>query len=516
MTAAAGIFEDMSIARSWRVHGAALLLLVLFIGLSFFDSVEDVIQVWWISPAYSHCFLIIPISAWLVWEKRDVLSRIRPVVELRVLWAVPVLLLLWWMADLATINEARQFAIVGLVQVAIAAMLGLRVYRQIWFAALYLFFLVPAGQYLVAPMQRFAAAFADMVLTFSGVAHHTEGTLIELTNGTFEVAEACAGLRFLIATVALGVLFAYMMFRKWYKIVLFLLACIVIPLIGNGLRVAGIILLAHFTSNQYGVGADHLVYGWGFNVAILLLVLALGSFFRDHIKEAETVVPESGAGEPLPKIALAFGAMALLIFIGPAAARWQQERPIQPHVSGLLGALNIPGWRTADIVDDWRPDYRGADARLLFSLAPNGSPPAPPVDAYVVYYARAQAAHALTAHKNLMWNSDVWTLNSSGNAMARLAGRTIALQESIITSPAGRRIVWSCYWIDGRFTTSPFAVKLLQIPAALSGREGQAMVAVSTAVDSTDVEARARLSQALLALKDLPARLDSVNSSPSQ
>jgi hypothetical protein len=90
------------------------------------------------------------------------------------------------------------------------------------------------------------------------------------------------------------------------------------------------------------------------------------------------------------------------------------------------------------------------------------------------------------------------------------------MQESTISSPAGRRIVWSTYWIDGRFTTSPFAVKLLQIPAALRGREGQAIIALSTAVDSTDAQARARLSQAMLALRELPGRLDSVNTNSSR
>src|SRR6185312_712364 len=99
----------------------------------------------------------------------------------------------------------------------------------------------------------------------------------------FEIAEACAGLRFMIATVALGVIFAYISFRKWYKIALFMLSCVIIPLVGNGLRVVGIIVLAHYTNNRYGAGADHVLYGWGFNIAILLVLFFIGSFFRDPI-----------------------------------------------------------------------------------------------------------------------------------------------------------------------------------------------------------------------------------------
>lgn len=511
MTAMASVTADMSVTRSWRVHGAALALLVLITLLSFFDSVADAVQVWWEYPTYSHCFLIVPISLWLIWEKREALGRIRPVVELRALWAVPVPLLLWWMGELAAINEVRQFAIVGLIQVAIVAMLGLRVYRQIWFAALYLFFLVPAGQYLIAPMQRFAAGFADIFLTLFGVPHHTEGTLIELTNGTFEVAEACAGLRFLIATVALGVLFAHMMFRKWYKVVLFLAACVVVPLVGNGFRIVGIILLAHFTNNEYGIGADHLLYGWVSNVAILLVLFLLGSLFRDQIPESKIFPVNGGQTESMPKILAVFVAIALLTIAGPALARWQQNRPVEPHVAGLLAPMAIPGWRTADAADDWQPDYSGADAQLMVSLKPDDQVPGPTVDLYVVYYARAQAAHALTAHLNHLWNGDVWKPVSSQRVEVPVRWGSVDMQESIVTSAFGRRMVWSSYWIDGHFTPSSLAVKLLQIPAALRGREGQAVVAVSTAVEGTDDDARTRLSRAMTALQDLPGRLNSVN-----
>ena len=221
----------------WLVHGLALGGLVALILVAFHDAVGAAIQVWWVSPTYSHCFLIVPIAAWLVWERRAILSDVAPNLEPRALWALPLLLLIWWMGELSTINEVRQFAVVAMVQVAIVSMLGLSVYRLIWFPALYLFFLVPTGEYLIGPMQNFATTFADVSLNLLGVPHFTQGTFIDLSNGRFEIAEACAGLRFLIATIALGVLFCYMMLRKWYKIVIFLLSCVVVPLIGNGLRV---------------------------------------------------------------------------------------------------------------------------------------------------------------------------------------------------------------------------------------------------------------------------------------
>ena len=503
---------DMTIAQSWRVHGIALALLISLILLQFIDQVATATEVWWSYETYSHCFLVIPISLYLVWEKREQLRQIRPTVEWRVLWAAPILLFAWWLGELAAINELRQLAIVGLIQMAIVAMLGLRVFKLIWFPVLYLIFLVPAGQYLIGPMQRFATLFVDACLNLIAMPHHTEGTLIELTNGRFEIAEACAGLRFLIATVALGVLFAYMMFRKWYKVVLFLVACVVVPLIGNGLRVVGIILLAHYTSNQYGIGADHLVYGWGFNVAILLLLFLLGSLFRDPPDSKPDVEVSDTRTDGLPKVSAVLIVATILIVSGPALARWQDSRTVTPSYAGLLKPMTIAGWRIAEPMGGWHPSFPDADASLALALAPNEPLAGSAVDLYVVYYARTRMAHALTAHNNHLWDDEVWTLIGTGSVQANLHGQAIQMQEWVVSSPAERRIIWASYWIDGRFTANPMTVKLLQIPAALSGREGQAIVAVSTGVEGSDDEARARLSQTLLALPDLPDRLNSVTS----
>ncbi len=511
MTTLEAATPDPSLMKSWRIQGAALGLLVLLILVQFRQAVADAVQVWWIYPTYSHCFLIVPISLWLIWEKRDQLAYVQPRVDGRALLAVPVLLFLWWIGQISTIHELQQFAVVGLVQVAIVAMLGTQVYRKIWFPALYLFFLVPTGEYLIAPMQRFATLFADIGLSILQIPHYTHGTLIDLSNGSFEIAEACAGLRFLIATVVLGILFAYITFRKWYKIALFLLGCVVVPLIGNGLRVIGIILLAHFTNNEYGAGADHLVYGWGFNVAILLVVFWLGSRFADHIDDRVDESPTTQMPNALAKTFVVFLSAAILVSLGPAFASWHDLQRQPSALSNLNKPMQLQGWRAEKTTDNWQPAYSQMDAKLVLSLTPSESLATSPVDLYVAYYARARTIEALASKLNHPWNNDTWRLLTSGNATAHLDGRNIQMQEWIVTSPAGRRLIWTFYWVNGHFASSSRAVKLLLIPAALEGHEGQALVSISTAINSSNDDARRRLSSALTALKDLPARLNAAN-----
>jgi len=493
-------------AQAWFRHTIALAALLLLTLVAFRSSVSAALTVWWVSPTYSHCFLIIPIVLWLIWEKRAVLATLSPGLAPQALLVMPVLTLAWWMGELAAINEVQQYAVVGLIQAAIVALLGVNVARAIRFPIFYLLFLVPTGEYLIVPMQHFATKFVDISLNLLGVVHYTEGTTFELTSGRYEIAEACAGLRFLIATVSLGVLFAYMMFRKVHKIALFLIACVAVPLIGNGLRCVGIIMIAYLSGNEYGAGADHIVYGWGFNVAILLVLGGVGYLFRDDFSEKTEVRTST----PLPprRLAAVTALAGLLLSAGPAIAWWHDNYFVPPDMTAIAQPFQTTSWNQGAASPSWHPEFSGADIQAAASIAP---PDGLPIDLYLGYYARPRPGHSMTAHLNQFWEDKVWTLADAGNVTAKFGNDTVQFQEWIVTSRTGRRMIWSSYWVNGHFTTSLFKVKILQATAALQGHEGQAVIILSTMTDTAPEEARRRLSQGLLELNQLPIRLDQTN-----
>lgn len=501
--------SDRMTARAWLRHGAALAALLALTLVIFRDAVAAALHVWIVSPTYSHCFLIVPIVLWLVWEKRAALSATAPGLFLPVLLLTPVLGLMWWMGQLLAINEVQQYAVVGMMQTLIVALFGLNVIRVIWFPVLYLVFLVPTGEYLIGPMQRFAAQFVDIGLTFLNIPHYLQGTTFDLTNGRFEIAEACAGLRFLIATVTLGVLFSYMMFRKPIKTALFLVASVVVPLIGNGLRCVAIIVLAHFTNNAYGAGADHIVYGWGFNVAILLVLGVVGAFFRDDVTEvfAGRLQPPASAG----RLAAASLFAAVLVSAGPAIAFWHDTHAASSDLRAIANPFLLPGWQQVAASESWRPSFSGFDAQASAAIVAGERLDALPVDLYLAYYARPRPGRAMTARTNRLWDPDEWNLSEADSLTVPLAGKPVPIQEWIIATRLERRMVWSSYWVDGRFTTSQLKVKLWQAGAALEGHEGQAVIILSTQIEGVPQDARKRLAVAISALTQLPSRLDDAN-----
>jgi exosortase A len=492
--------------RLWMVHLGALFFLLLLWSASYWPQIEAAMRTWWISPTYSHCFLIIPISLYLIWEKRDEIARLTPeFFPLALLAAIPCLML-WLLGTALAINEAQQFAAMGMLQILIAATLGLAIYRTLLFPLLFLFFLVPTGDYLIPPLQDFTTAFIDFWLDRLGIVHFTEGYVIELTTGRFQVAEACAGLRFLIATVVLCALFAHLMFRKWRKVALFLLAAAIIPVIANGFRASGIVLLGYYSNNRLAVGVDHIVYGWGFSVIILLALLAIGYRFRDETVQAPSCVT------PLRRVRASssyvatlgiFAVTALVVASGPALAWWDETR-----ASGTLNEAafapppSVGDWSVTPPSGRWQPFYAAPDARLAFGLTRNGSTES--VDATVNYYLR----DSLVESTNSLWG-EAWRPVAFGSAIAELGETRVTFSELIVSSRGQRIMIWWTYWRGGQFTPSGMVIKLLGIPNLLGRERGAALLALSTPLEGTGDDARRRLRDAAAGLGDIAVRLAS-------
>ena len=175
------------------------------------------VSIWERSDTYAHGFLIIPISLWLVWERRQGLKQLRPVPTLLPLLLFVPLGLGWLLADLVDVLVVQQLAFVGMLEVAIWAALGHQVARYLAFPILFLFFGVPMGEGLVYPMMNFTADFTVGMLELTGIPVYREGTFFTIPTGHWSVVEACSGVRYLIASVTLGVLFAYLSYSKWWK-----------------------------------------------------------------------------------------------------------------------------------------------------------------------------------------------------------------------------------------------------------------------------------------------------------
>ena len=266
-----------------RLSRAGVLFLagLLPLGLGFRAEVTAALGIWSGSTAYNHCWLILPIALWLAWTRRD---RLVGRAAAPTAWALGPALAFgaaWWLAARLGLMEGRQLAALGLVLAWFLGVFGVALTRAFAVPLGYLVFLVPFGAFLVPALQHLTTWMIVAGLDVFGIPHFTDGFIIEIPAGFFLVEEACAGLRFLIASLAFGGLYAAVMFRSPGRRILVMVLALVVPILANGLRALGIVLLGHHLGSAEAAAADHLIYGWVFFSVVILLLVAAGLPFRE-------------------------------------------------------------------------------------------------------------------------------------------------------------------------------------------------------------------------------------------
>jgi exosortase A len=310
-------------APEWRRVGLALGLGVLLLGALFNKEVVAAVQTWNASTAYNHCFLVVPIALYLLWDRRFDLVGVKPrPIPVVLLLGLP-LALIWLVAERLGIMEGRQLAAISFVELLFLAILGKRLWWAMAGPLLYLYFLVPFGEFLTPRLQDFTTWFIQHGLDILGIPAYIDGYIIEIPQGTFFVAEACAGLRFLIASIAFGSLYALMMYRSPVRRGVFILVSIIVPIIANGFRGLGIVYLGYLLNSAQAAAADHIIYGWIFFSFVILVLIALGLPFRqDDVSTRSTAAVDEPAGSPLSMrgmLAIALG-MVVVAAISPTVA----------------------------------------------------------------------------------------------------------------------------------------------------------------------------------------------------
>ena len=278
---------------AWRAPLARLALVcAALVGLAWADWAEMARQ-WWDASTYNHILLVPPILAWLVRLRWPELGRLTPTGWWPGLGLLGGALIVWLAGAAAGINLASQLGAVLMLQAAVATLLGPRVAAGLLFPLGYMLFLVPFGDEMVPALQAITADLAVALTHASGVPAVLDGVFIDTPAGLFEVAEACSGVKFLVAMVALGTLVAHLCFASWRRRAGFMLAAVVVPVLANGVRAWGTIYVAQSQGIAFAAGFDHIVYGWIFFALVMAAVLGAAWRFFDRSPEDRLVDPEA-------------------------------------------------------------------------------------------------------------------------------------------------------------------------------------------------------------------------------
>lgn len=484
-------------ASQARASIAVLAVALLAPLLLFYGTAASMVGIWNSSETFAHGYVILPVSLWLIWRQRAWFARI----PARPWWPGLVLMAgagaAWLAGRMGDVGVVMQYAFVSMMPLAALTLLGPRLAAKFTFPLLFLLFAVPFGEIFVAPLIQHTADFTVWAVQATGIPVLRNGTRFELPTGSWSVVEACSGIRYLISSITLGCLYAYLTYQSNLRRAVFIGMAIIVPIVANWLRAYGIVMIGHTSGMELATGVDHLVYGWLFFGIIMFIMFWVGSYWREDEKPAAaapasaSVAAPAATGGTAKSLAPAAIAVVAMAAAWPAFAAYNDRANHNPQPVEL--ALPALGWPHGQGFPAWQVDYMEPDARVARTyLSPEGRP----VLLQVLYYRNQSKQKGLISSVNrLAGEKSVFHQTASRGRTEQAGKQSLALRESELHGPGGPLLVWQVLWVNGNYTSSNVMGKLRQAQGKLQfqGDDG-AMVAVAVPYEGTATEtARATL-----------------------
>jgi exosortase A len=488
-------------ARSgWKRTLPAFLLVLAGVLIAFGDTFSAMVAIWERSETFMHAFCVPPIALWLIWRQREALVRLVPRPAPWVLPSMALVGFAWLLGDLAAVNAVTQFAAVALLVLTVPAMLGTAVARQLMFPLAFLFFMVPIGEFTIPQLMLWTGDFTVFALRLSGVPVYREGLQFVIPTGAWSVVDACSGVRYLIASLMVGTLFAYLNYTSMRRRLVFVAFAAAVPVVANWLRAYLIVMLGHLSGNRLAAGVDHLVYGWAFFGLVIVVMFAVGARWAQPPVSSGPIVTGLSPVMASPTSVWGAALVVLVLVALPHAAVVGLTRfdvATAPKLS--LPDTLTGGWRRSADAPIWKPSFRNpsAESNVRYVDADGHE-----VTVYVGYYRRQDYERKLVSSDNMLVRSkdSAWSLVDNGTRVVTLAGgpalwRTARLRASAhaAESTDDGLAVWQTYWIDGALTASDSRAKLLGAWKRLRGRgdDGAVVMLFTRSGPTTDQQAAA-------------------------
>ena len=470
-------------ALVWVWAGALWLALVVLMIAANPGTAEFAYRTWQID-SYSHAWLVVAIAVWLVWRLRGPLLALQPSPSLIGMVFLAMVVAFWWLGYALEIRTVQQLAMTAAITGITWALLGTRVVWLLAFPLLYLFLTVSAWDVFMRPMQDATAWLSAPLLRFVGVPVFRDGIYLWIPEGRFLIDETCAGLRYLLAGLAIGSLYAYLFFDDLWRRALFIGLTAAYALGLNVVRVAVVVYAGHVTDMQHPWVEAHDNVGWVlFAVGLILLFLVGGLIQRlpPFLRLGPLPAPQQQSLRPRRSaIAVAALVSAGLVAAAPAGAQWLEARalaasthatpPQLPAVSGWQGPEPAPA--------NWNPVFPAADLQASGAYAaPDGT-----VYAYLGWYAYERDNAKLMFFANRLFDRRDWRVASERTRHVDLGGGGLTVREYVLREPGGHRsrMIWSWYRVDEQVTASAWEAKLLGLRGVLRGRPEAKVLALAS------------------------------------
>jgi exosortase A len=458
----------------WKSHGLVWLGVCAALAAAFYPTLIEVGKLWFDTESYAHGIMVPFISLWLAWRVKGQIARnIQPSY-----WALGAVAgiasaQLWFVGEVLQISSFRHFSVVLLLIASIGACFGKDLFRALLFPILFLLFAVPFGDFLIEPMMDQTADAAVIALQWTGIPVYREARSIQIPSGRWAVVEACAGTRYLVASVMLGALYSYLFYRSWTRRVVFMFFAIIVPIVANWLRAYLIIMAGHLSENTIGVGADHILFGWVFFGALIFAMFSIGAKWREDSDDRPQFSLISKTDQSHTRNALIAVMVATVFSVALPTLASRLVPSGQPLT--IPSYSEKPGW-SIDARELWAPEFSGERARLNTSYRPKNGVS---ITTYRGVFEAQRGQNRMLRYGNRFYPEMDTTsakIKSRVTTM-KLGGKDISVIEYKVPERVGVRVIRGFYQVGQSETASAYAAKLkLAIQLLTGGGDRSSMV----------------------------------------
>lgn len=429
---------------------------LMILGFALFLPTTLSLNVRWqdtVARAYTHGYLIVAISLWLLWRGRAAWAQPRVKPSIPAFLCVIAGGLVWLIAYRAGLQIVHQALLPCIIAAAVWTCFGWPLTRRMALPLAYLGFAIPLWDAINPLLQSMSTMAVRVLLGFVGVPAYFVGNTFQIPAGSFEIADGCSGLHFFIVAIAIAVLYGEVNRDSLRTRVKLVVLAATLAIVTNWVRVFIIVMAGHLTDMQHSlVSKEHYTFGWFLFAGTMLLYFLIVRRWPaedEGVDSTPAEAPTPGRSAiPLKGLGLA----ALGMLFAPMINALDQ---IGDRTAGSADAnqpvtVEAPaGWVEQTPTRSWSPVFEGVDAEVRHEFRKGNVT----IEAYVaVYYEQRQ-------HKELI-NHGNSLLGTEMKADSQAAGPG-EWQEVRAHDAAGNSwLLWYAYRVGNRWHSRPLSVQL--------------------------------------------------------
>ncbi len=286
--------------KSWRdldVHDCIKILIIGVLFCWLFNNEIRILVGQWSDPNWSHGFLIPFFSLYLVNQHRQEILNLNSKANYLGLFFL-IFCIVFYPLNVVHFQYGyfRPLDMVATLAAIIFFLGGWTLLKYTWFPIAFLIFAIPLPQRfyvsVTTPLRFLAADVSTFMLNLVPQMDATvSGAIINVVyrgqpiNPPLDVADACSGMRSLLAFLALGVAMAYLHYRPRWQRVILLASTIPIAILCNVVRVTITGFISVLVNTKYAQGIYHDMLGFAMFAVAFIIYYSLAWFMENLFVE---------------------------------------------------------------------------------------------------------------------------------------------------------------------------------------------------------------------------------------